>query len=154
MLQQPIYSLFRLIPETFLILYSICLLTDSKVDFKKLSVAAIIGGIGVYITRLMPIHFGVHTILLVMFDIFLSVRMIKVEIYKAIAGSLIAVIICFISDIIIIFVYTKVFQFASDIILGQSLLSVMASFPSLIIFYSIVKWIVHLKGKRVRYEQD
>lgn len=155
MLQQPIYSLFiRLIPETFLILYSICLLTNSKVDLKKLSIVSIIGGTVVYITRLMPIHFGVHTILSVMFDIFLAVKLIKIEIYKAIAGSLIAVVICFASDIILIFVYTKLFQFGSDIVLGQSALSFIASFPSLIIFYLIIRIIVHFKEKRVRYEQD
>lgn len=155
MLQQPIYSIgIRLIPETFLILYSICLLTNTKADFKKISVAAVIGGIGVYITRLMPIHFGVHTIILVMFDIFLAVKLLKVHIYKAIAGSLIAVVICFASEIILIYIYTKLFQFGSDIVLGQSLLSIVAGFPSLIIFYIIIKIVVHFIGKRVWHEHN
>ena len=154
MLQQPIYSLFiRMIPENFLVIYSICLLTNSKINYKRLLISSIIGGTTLYLIRLLPIHFGVHTILIIMLNIFLAVKLNEVEIHKAIAGALIAVIICFIADITLIFVYTKVLQFPSELVLSQSFISVIACSPSLIIFYLLTRLISRLKGMRVKYEQ-
>jgi len=149
MLQQPIYSLFlRLIPEAILIMYAICLLTNSKADMKKLIISGIIGGTVVYLVRLLPIHFGVHTILSILFDILLAVKLNNIEMHKAISGSLISIIIIFISDIILVAVYLNIFQLSSELVLGQSLVSVIASIPSLIIFYFIVRAIVNFREKR------
>jgi len=153
MLQLPILSLFiRLIPETFLVMYAICLLTNSKVDLKKIFISGVIGGIVIYILRLLPIHFGVHTILSVMLYILLAIKLNKIEMYKAIVGSLVATIICFISDIILIAVYTNIIIVSSEAISGQTWVSVVAGLPSLIIFYLILKTIVYFRKKRVKYE--
>ncbi len=156
MLQQPIYSLFiRIVPEAFLIMYSICLLTNSKIDFKKIFISAIIGGTGVYIARLMPIHFGVHTILASMLNILLAVKINNIKMHRAIAGTMISVILIFISDILIVTIYANVFELSPDIIMGQSVIAVIASFPSLIIFYLIVRLIAYFKKIRwIKYEQD
>lgn len=149
MLHQPLYSLFiRMIPEAFLIMHSICLLTASHKDLKKISTAAVLGGIGVYIVRLMPIHFGVHTILAVMIDILLVVKILDINIQKAISGTLISIIIIFMSDIILFAIYTNVFHFSSEVIAGQTIVSVISGIPSLIIFYFIIRAVVYVKEKR------
>lgn len=149
MLHQPIYSLFiRMIPEAFLIMYSICLLTGSKADLKKLSIASIMGGVGVYIVRLLPIHFGVHTILSVMIDILLAVKILNINIHKAIVGTLKSIIVIFISDIVLFSIYTNIFQFSSEVINGQTMLSVILGMPSLIIFYLVIRIVVYMKEKR------
>lgn len=153
MLQQPIYSLFlRMIPENFLVLYSICILTSSKFNYKKLLISSIIGGTVLYLIRFLPIHFGVHTILIILFNIFLVVKFNGIEIQKAISGSLMAVIICFVADMIIIFLYTKIFQFPSEIILNQTFTSVIACTPSLAIFFILTKSVSRLKGMKLKHE--
>lgn len=155
MLQQPIYSLFiRLIPESFLVFYSIYLLTNSKTDFKKIFISSIIGGIGIYIVRLLPIHFGVHTILAIILYIVLAVNINKIDIHKAIAGTLISTVLCFIADVLLVVFYTGVLKFPSEMVSNQSLLAVIASVPSLIIFYLILKIFVYIKGLRVKNEQN
>ena len=154
MLQLPILSLFiRLIPETFLVMYAICLLTNSKVDLKKIFISGVIGGIVIYILRLLPIHFGVHTILAVMFYILLSIKLNKIEMYKAIAGSLVSEITLFISDFILVFVYTGILKFPSEVLFGKTWIGTVAGIPSLILFYFIVRLIAYFKGKRANYEQ-
>lgn len=152
MLQQPLYSLFiRLIPEAFLIMYAICVLTNSNIDYKKIFISSILGATGVYIVRLFPIHFGVHTIIGVMIYILLANKLNNVDIYKSIAGSLISVILIFISDIIVIAIYNNVLQLP-EIILGKSLLTYVASLPSLLIYYLIVRIIVYFKRGKVKHE--
>lgn len=155
MLQQPIYSLFiRLIPESFLVFYSIHLLTNSKIDFKKLLISAIIGGIGIYIARLLPIHFGVHTILAIILYIVLAVNINKIDMNKAIAGTLISTVLCFISDVILVVFYTSILKLPSEMVSNQTLLAVIASVPSLIILYLILRIFVYIKGLRVKNEQN
>lgn len=155
MLQQPIYSLFiRLIPETFIIFYAIYLLTEYKTDYKRILISSIVGGIGIYLTRLLPIHFGVHTILGIILYIVLAVNINKVNIHKAIAGTLIATVMCFVSDVVLVVFYTSVLKFPPEMVTNQNLLAVFASVPSLIIFYVILRAFVYIKGMRVENGQN
>lgn len=147
MLQQPLYSLFiRMIPEAFFILLSICLLTNSKINYKNIAIASIIGGTGVYITRLMPIHFGVHTILGCMIYILLSYKFNNTKLDKAIVGTLISIISLFISDILLVPIY-NLFNVPIDLLMGKSIVSVLATLPSLILFYIMIRIIIFLKRK-------
>lgn len=153
MLQQPIYSLFiRIIPETYLVMYAICLLSDSKVDIKRVLMSGVIGGIGIYLVRFLPIHFGVHTIIAILFDIALAVKVNNIEIHKAISATLTSVILMFSSDIILVVVYNAM-NFTSALS-GKTLLSVIAGIPSMMFYYLIVVIIVNIKSKRIKNELD
>ncbi|MDF2676817.1 MAG: hypothetical protein K0Q97_1128 [Bacillota bacterium] len=153
MLNQPLYSLFiRLIPEAFIIIYSIYRLTNTKINLKKLIISSILGGIGVYIARLLPIHFGVHTIIAIMMYVFLTVKFNNIDIHKSISTVLLAHVFLFISDFILVIVYTKILRLSSDVILGQTWIANVAGIPSLVIFYLIITLILYFKSKRVNYE--
>lgn len=138
----------RMIPEAFLLIYSIYILTNTKVYFKKIFISSILGGLGVYIIRLLPVHFGVHTIISVMLYIVLAVKINNIEMFKAMATTLVAIIIIFISDLVLVFVYTNIFQLSSELLFGESWISALTSIPSLILFYLIVKFIAFFREKR------
>jgi hypothetical protein len=149
MLVQPILSLFtRMIPEAFLVIFAIYRLTNQKFDMKKIILSSIIGGFGVFITRLLPVHFGVHTILAIMLYILLAVKLNKIEIYKAIATGLILQIILFISDFILVFIYTKILFLPTEKLFGQSFISALVAIPPLFVFYLIIYIIAWIKDKR------
>lgn len=154
MLQQPLYSLFlRMIPEAFVVLLGICLLTNSEVNYKNITVASILGGTGVYLTRLMPIHFGVHTILGSLVYIALSYKFNNIKMHKSIVGTLISIILLFISDILLVPLY-KILNLPMEILMGKSIISVLATLPSLILFYFMVRIIVSLNRKKYNNEQN
>ncbi len=153
MLEQDILSLItRMIPEAFIIIYSIYILTKSKVNIKRILISSIIGGIGIYIIRLLPIHFGVHTILSIMMYIVLAVKLNKIDMYKAITITLVSIIILFILDFLIALIYSKIFQLSSELLFGGGLLSNIVSIPPLILFFIVIQFIVHIKEKKVTYE--
>ena len=153
MLEQDILSLItRMIPEVFIIIYSIYILTKSKVNIKRILISSIIGGIGIYIIRLLPIHFGVHTILSIMMYIILAVKLNKIDMYKAITITLVSIIILFILDFLIALIYSKIFQLSSELLFGGGLLSNIVSIPPLILFFIVIQFIVHIKEKKVTYE--
>lgn len=138
----------RMIPEAFLLVYSICRLTGTKIYFKKIFISSILGGLGVYIIRLLPVHFGVHTIISVMLYIILVVKINNIEMFKAMATTLLAIIMIFISDLVLVFVYTNIFQLSSELLFGKSWISALSGIPSLILFYFIVQFITYFREKR------
>jgi hypothetical protein len=119
---------------------------------RKILLSGIIGGVGVYLIRLLPIHFGVHTILAIMLYMVLSVKLNKIEIYRTIAIAMVSQIILFISDFILVIVYTKVFHFSSEALFGQAWVSAIAGIPPLILFYFAIQFITYLKNKKVNHE--
>lgn len=152
MLKQDIITLIaRLIPEAFLIICSIYLLTKSKIDMKRILVSSIIGGMGVYILRTLPIHFGVHTILAILWYIFLAVIINKINTYKAITVTLASMIILFISDFLLVVIYTKVFKLSSEVLFGKGLVANIIGLPSLVLFYIIVRLIVCIRKRRWKW---
>lgn len=155
MLQQNILSLFtRMLPEAFLVIYAIYRLTNTNVNMKKILISSVIGGIGVYATRLFPIHFGVHTIIAIMLYIILAVNLNKIEMYKAITSALVSQILLFISDFIFIIIYTNCFKFPSEVIVGKTWISAVAGIPPLILFYLIILLIAFFYEKRKNNEQN
>jgi hypothetical protein len=143
-----------MIPEAFLVMYAIYLLTSSKVELKKIFLSSIIGGVGVYVTRLLPVHFGVHTILAIMLYIVLAGNLNKIETFKAITLVLTLQITLFICDIIFVIIYTHVFGFTAETVLGHNWLSAIAGTPPLLLFYLLVLLIVLIKEKSKRGKSD
>ena len=153
MLEQDILSLItRMIPEAFIIIYSIYILTKSKVNIKRILISSIIGGIGIYIIRLLPIHFGVHTILSIMMYIVLAVKLNKIDMYKAITITLVSIIILFVLDFMFAIIYSKILQLSSELLFGGGLISNITGIPPLILFFIVIRFIVHIKEKKVAYE--
>lgn len=153
MLKQPIFTIFiRLLPEAFLFIYSIYRLTNTKTDFKKILISSFICGIGIYTIRLLPIHFGVHTIIAIMLYIFIAIKLNNIEIYKAITTVLLEMILLFMTDLTLILFYTKLFPYKADILFGQTWIASVSGLVSLFMFYLIISLICYIKGKRINYE--
>jgi hypothetical protein len=102
---------------------------------------------------LLPINFGVHTVILVLTAILIAINMCKIDIGKAVVVSLIFAIILFISEWLTIFLYEAIFHYSPDNLLGGSLLGVILTLPSLFLAI-IIAWFVSLlikaKFKKVR----
>lgn len=153
MLKQDILSIItRMIPEACLIIYSIYLLTKSKVDMKKIIISGIIGGIGIYLIRFLPIHFGVHTILSIMLYILLAVKLNKMDVYKVIAITLVSIIILFSTDFLFVIIFTKIFGISSEVLLSEGWVANITGIPSLILFYIVIRIIAYYKEKKVSNE--
>lgn len=148
MLQQPLYSLFiRIIPEAFFVVLSICLLTNSKINYKNIATAAVIAGTCVYLTRLLPIHFGVHTVLGVVIYYLLAYKFNNIKMNKVLLGTMVSTILLFISDALLVAIYKNIFDLPVELLMGKTLYSLVITLPSLIIFYFLVRIVVYFKGK-------
>jgi hypothetical protein len=131
--------LLRTFPEGIIVILSGLILLDIKIDIKDIIKKGLLLGILITFIRLLPINFGVHSIL--------SMIMIEIILYKSSDNQLIKSIIstCMIwislalSEGIYIFIATGIFKIPFEKLANnKSLYAALITLPSLLILICIV----------------
>ena len=148
MLEQPISALFlRMIPESIVVIYACYIIINKKLDNKKILFSGVLSGIIMYLVRMLPINFGVHTILGLLAYIGILSKWHKLELFKSIKVSLIVMIILFISDAVTVFVYINILNISGEILFNKNIIGTLLSMPTLIIFVLIIMVIKLIKNR-------
>ncbi len=142
--------LARGIPEGVLFVFAAYLFSKTKFKFLNVIISIILYAVLIYIIRLLPIQYGVNTILTLMTMIVLFVVINKIEIIKSIQAGIIAIIIEFLCEGINIFFIQNVFKADINYIFSKPELKTLYGIPSLLIFGLIilVYYILFLKKSR------
>lgn len=141
--------LFRLIPEGFLFILASYALSKSLIDKKRYIISSILLASIVYIIRSLPIHYGVHTILVLITYIVLTVNINKIDIIKSIKAGIVTIIFEFICEGINVFLIQKVFRVGVDVVFSEPLLKVVYGTPSLLMLGCvIVLWYIRLLKRK------
>lgn len=128
----------RAIPESFLIIFAVYAFSKTAIEVKRYSLSSIIFSIMIYIIRLLPIHYGVHTILGIILIIILTVNINKIDIIKSIQAVILTVILQFICEGINIFIIQNIFKMDINYVFNKPVLKILYGIPSLIIFGCII----------------
>ena len=88
----------RVIPEGFVIMLAMIALSNIKLNVKRYIISSLLLAIYVYVGRMLPINYGVHTILDIFVMIILACRINKADIILAIKASLITTIVLYIFE--------------------------------------------------------
>jgi hypothetical protein len=138
MLNLSLLDLFlRLLPEGFLLMFAAYALSGKKVDKKNLCISSILFMIIIFFVRKLPIHFGVHTILLFIVYTSIAVWINKIELMKAISSVLISTIIMLVGEGINGFMLDKL-GVKLDVVFKDPLMKNLYFLPSLLIFLVII----------------
>ena len=98
----------RGIPEGFLFIFAGYTFSKTKVDFKKFLLAGALLSLLGYAIRLLPIHFGIHSVLVLIVCIILLSIISNISIMKAVSATFIMLIIGFAAEILNIVVLALV----------------------------------------------
>ena len=148
MLQLTLLELFtRTIPEGMIFIFAGYVFSNKPLDMKKLAFSGALLGLGTYCIRHLPIHFGIHTILNLLMHMALLVWINNIEFSQAISTALISIAILLVCEWVNILVVTEVFHIPTDFFLNKDLLRVLASIPSLLLFFLIV-YLYYLRKNR------
>ncbi|AGK98836.1 hypothetical protein [Clostridium pasteurianum] len=105
----PLEFFFRSIPECFLIVMMAHIFCNKTISKKLIAEATIILSILIYLIRLLPIVFGVHTVLGSIAFIIIGVYILNISINTSVASilvSVISIIICeFINNFILVYIF-------------------------------------------------
>ena len=124
----------RGLPEGFLLIFAVYAFSKTVINIKKYIISSIIFVIAVYLIRLLPIQYGVHSILNIIVIIVLTVNINKIGIIKSIQASIMAMILEFICEGINMFVIQYIFKVDINYLLSDPSLKILYGIPSLLIF--------------------
>lgn len=128
----------RALPEAILLIFGVYAFSKTVINVKRYIISIIIYVIAVYTIRLLPIQYGVHTILNIIAIIVLTININKISIIKAIQASIMAMILEFICEGVNMFIIQHIFKVNVINILTNTSLKILYGIPSLVIFAAIV----------------
>jgi len=130
---EPIELILRAIPEGFLYMLGVYIISRNNLEKYKYILSSIIIGVSVYIFRLLPISYGVHTILTILLVIFLSNIYNKIEVVSVIKSTIIIFIIQFLSEGLNILILKLIPNLDLDKLFNIPIYKNLLGIPSLII---------------------
>ncbi|MPQ45165.1 hypothetical protein, partial [Clostridium tarantellae] len=125
--------LVRGMPECMLLFLAAYAIKKSPINKKKYFISVIIMAVTVYFIRLLPISYGVHTILSLFLFIILSVYINKIDLTTSIKAGIITFIIQIISEIINVGVIKFVLNKNINDIFSHPTLKILYGVPSTLI---------------------
>lgn len=124
----------RGIPEGLLFFLAAYALTKNRIQLKRYLISCTLQSIIVYLMRFFPIQNGTDAILNLILLIALSVIINKFEIIKAIRAGIIIILFEFICEGINVFFLQFILKKDLNLIFSNSMLKVLYSSPSLLLF--------------------
>lgn len=101
---------FMVLPECLIFLLGIYFLGNKCFNKKRLITMALILAIEAYWVRMLPLHFGIHIFINIIFSIILSVNIGNISIIQSISYNLIIMIILSISEFISMLILRNIFK--------------------------------------------
>ncbi|WP_061328742.1 hypothetical protein [Clostridium botulinum] len=142
--------LMRLTPESFLLIFIVQAFSNSKISKNKYILSSILLATTIYSIRLLPIHYGVYTILNIIAIVLICIFINEVTPIKAISYSLILSIFLALSEALNLYFIYKIFGENVVDIFENPLKKSISGIPSMIMLIITVLFIFKIKNRRVR----
>lgn len=152
MLRLPLIEyVLRLLPEAFALILAMKIFSGSEIGTRRFLIAGAGLGTTVFLIRLLPISFGVHTFILLALYIALAHYYLKISMGKSIVSALSAIVLLSACDLINVFALIQVAGLPMEEILKENSMNrILYGLPSLILFVGVLffygKW---RKGRTV-----
>lgn len=141
----------RLIPEAFVIIFAMITLSNVKLNAKRYIISSLLLATCEYYIRMLPINYGVPTILDIFVIIVITYYINKIDIVLGIKASLITTIALFICEGINVLLLSLIFKDTLNGIMENTILKTIYGFPSLILFTIITITYYLLNSRKVEY---
>lgn len=144
---QPIEFILRAIPEGFLFILAVYIFSKTEVDKRKYITSSIVYAVTIFLVRLLPINYGVHSILALLFLVLFITIYNKIDTIKVMRSVLIIFIIQFLTEGLNIIILNLIPNIDLDSLLNSALIKNLLGLPSLAAAYLIV-YLFYLKNNK------
>lgn len=134
----PIEFFLRAIPEAILLILMGYAFDGKSINKRNLCISTILLAIAAYLVRALPIHFGVHTTILIILYVLITVSINKLDVIKSISAVLISATMLFMCEWINVYVLTRLFKFNIEVMFANPYVKVLYGTPSLLLFGFII----------------
>ncbi|WP_026888591.1 hypothetical protein [Clostridium beijerinckii] len=140
--------IFRLVPEAFVLILAMIALSNVKLNAKRYIISSLLLSVCEYGIRLLPINYGVPTILDIFVMIIIMWSINKADVVLSIKSSLIITIVLFIIEGLNILALNIILKDEFEKIMSNVILRTVYGVPSLLCFATI-SFIYYLKRRNV-----
>ena len=134
---QPIEFLLRVLPESFLFVLAVYIFSKTKINKKKYFITGLIFSVVVFIIRMLPINYGVHMILSVLFLLFITVKYNNIDVISSIKSIIFTYMIQLISEAINI-LFLNIIDINLDIAFINPITKNLLGIPSIILTFLMI----------------
>lgn len=124
----------RVIPEELLFMWGCYILSNTKFNYKRLFLSSIILAVFVYLIRLLPIHFGINTLLNIILFTFLNIKVNRINTIKSIQVTLYSMALGFACEFINVAIIKYIFRADLDYVFSSPILKIIYGTPFFVIF--------------------
>ena len=144
---QPIEFILRAMPESFLVILAIYIFSKTKINKKKYVITSIVFSTILYISRMLPIDYGVHMILSVLALLAIVLFYNKIDAIKGIKSIVFIYLIQLVSELINVAIL-KLINIDLEVLSMDGLYKTVLGLPSLIITGVIVLIVYNIKNRK------
>lgn len=130
--------ILRLLPEAFIFIFAAYAFSKTRINKSKYLLSSFLLGLSVFIIRMLPINYGVHTILNIIMLAVIAYSINKIDLTESIKVSIITAICLFLLEGLNMLLLSTIFGDKLDSILSNTILKTVSGLPSLIGFGLIV----------------
>lgn len=128
----------RALIEGLVLVISIYIFSFEKADWKlKTGLGLFIGVMAYAVRMLLPIRYGVHTLIIVLLCIFTLIVFGKMEFYNAASSTITVFVIFSLTECMIAFLFMKFFEYSMDTLL-KTITGILISYIPLAITLGVV----------------
>lgn len=147
-----VYTLVRTFPESLVLVLSGMMLLGDSIDTKQVFKKGILLGLTIVFIRLLPINFGVHTMLAMISFGLIIFKLSDKDIIKTMIATCTVWIALVLSEGIYSIIATVIFKIPINILMNKDLEGALITLPSLIIILTLVFMFKGIKNKVSRSE--
>lgn len=137
----------RLIPEVFLVILSIIILSNKKVDKKQYLKSCLVGVVCGYIVRSMPISYGIHTVLNIICFVLISILMNNIDVVTTIRSTIVTFITMLIIESFNVWLLSILFGDIINTMLEDVVTKTLLGLPSIILYSVFIAILYKVKKK-------
>lgn len=152
---EPIELILRAIPEGFLYMLGVYIFSNTKIIKFKYIISSIIVGFIMFFIRELPISYGVHTILLILFIIFFNIFYSKIDSVVVVKSTVIIFVFQLLSELINVSLL-NLFKLNIDLLFKDAIIKNILGIPSLVITLVFILGYKRIKnrGGNELYKKD
>lgn len=128
----------RSIPEVLIFMFSIYAFSQTRLNRNRYLGSSLLLGICVFLIRMLPINYGVHTILNIIMVTVIACSINKIDKLKAIKSSIIMTIVLFMCEGVNVTILSLIYGAELQKLFDNSAIKTICGLPSLVGFVIIV----------------
>lgn len=138
----------RTIPESLIYIFAGYVLSNTKLNIKRYLISSLLLAVSMFIIRMLPINYGVHTILSIIIQTAILMSISKIDIILAIKSAIITTICLFVVELLNMLALNLIFKEQLEAIMLNKISKTICGLPSLGGFAIIVLcYYYHLRKK-------